>query len=179
MPSLKILAYLGLVACGSNQPGSNSPDAAGSPDGAVDPTCGSGGDRFVFGGAMSVDSPSFGFVTVNSKVAGVAGAASPGELVSFGPRHIIGVDLEVLGDHDVAIENFMELRAPLNAMCEAGNTVCNGFYALAGTYTVLEVHPRYRATFMLSSLQERHDNTGMPGAAIAGSITGCVDKANP
>jgi hypothetical protein len=180
MPSFKILAYLGLAACSSNPPpASDTPDAAGSPDAPVDTSCGGGADHFAFTGAMSVDSPSFGFVTVNSKVAGVAGAASSGEIVSFGPRHILDVDLEALGDHDVAVANFMELRGPYNMSCDTGNTVCNGFYAQAGTYTVLSVHPRYHATFTLSALQERHDNSGTPGPAMAGSITGCVDKANP
>ena len=175
MPSIKILAYCCLAACGSNTPNGDSPDAAA----VVDTSCGGGTDHFAFTGAVTVDSPSFGFITVNQKVNGVAGATQASEVMSFAPRHIINVDLEVLGAHDVAVENFMELVAPLNASCDTGTFDCTGFYATAGTYTVLSVHPRYHATFTLSSLFERHDNSGVPGPAMAGSITGCVDKANP
>jgi hypothetical protein len=44
---------------------------------------------------------------------------------------------------------------------------------------VLEVQPRYRATFMLSDLSERHDTTNQAGAPLAGTISGCLDVAAP
>jgi len=40
---------------------------------------------------------------------------------------------------------------------------------------VIEVQPRYRATFELSDLRERTDYTNQPGPVMAGTITGCID----
>jgi hypothetical protein len=166
-----ILVTLLLAAC-SNSADDTATDAAVS-------TCTGGGDHFVMTGAIAADSVSFGLVTVNSKVTGIAGAAANTDLIAFSVRSALSADLDALGDHDIATQNIMELRAPFNTSCDTGNTVCHGFFAQAGTLTVAAVHPRYQATFTLSNLFERSDNSGPPGAAIAGAIAGCVDKANP
>ena len=57
--------------------------------------------------------------------------------------------------------------------------ICSGFYAQSGTFTVIQIHPRYQATFALGDLYERRDNSGANGAAMTGTITGCIDKENP
>ena len=174
MPVMKpILASILLAACGNSAADDTATDAPAAA------TCNGTGDHFVLTGPIAVESTSFGLVTVNAKVTGIAGAMPNTDLVAFSVRSALAADLDALGDHDVATQNIMELRAPFNTSCDAGNTVCHGFFATAGTITVAQVHPRYQATVTLTNLFERSDNSGPPGAAIAGTITGCVDKANP
>ena len=156
-------------------------------DAAVDPgadaatvhnTCNGTADTFMFSGPITpFEAYDFGLVTSAGKVIGMAGSAFNTDVLSFNTK--VFKELDTVGDHDVATENIMALRAPFNYSCETGNTMCHGFFANAGTYTVHALHPRYQATFTLSDLYERSDNSGPPGPAIAGTITGCVDKANP
>jgi hypothetical protein len=177
MPFVKttIAMMLALAACGGNSSPA-SPDApAGSIDAPASATC-AGGDHFVLRGAFALDTVNFNFVTSGGRIAGVGGSVN-GDLVAFGLRSFVTPpDLE--SDHDIAITNLKELRQPLNSSCNTPGT-CSGFYALAGTYHVSSVHPRYSATFTLSDLRERHTATDPPGAPIAGTITGCIDLANP
>jgi hypothetical protein len=168
-----LTACFALTACAGD-----SDDASGADDEVPD-VCDGTADRFVYVGAVEADHVDFGFTTVNGKIVGTGGAAQNRDLIAFTLRDPATYDLESLGDHDVALQNITALRAPLGATCETGNTQCRGFFALAGTYTVLEVHPRYRATFEISDLYERTDNFGPPGAAIEGTIRGCIDKTNP
>jgi hypothetical protein len=147
-------------------------------DAPIDNTCNGTGDSFVYAGAVTAfQAYDFGLVTSNGHVVGFAGSALNADVLAFNTRGL--AELETIGDHDVAAENITALRAPFNVSCDTGNLVCHGFYAQAGTYTVHAAHPRYQATFTLSDLFERTDNSSPPGAQIAGTITGCVDKANP
>ncbi|MEP6860274.1 MAG: hypothetical protein ABJE66_06630 [Deltaproteobacteria bacterium] len=140
-------------------------------------------DDFVFSGASDFVAYDFGFTTLGGKIVGIAGSGLNADILSFNLTKFT-FDLEALGDHDVATQNLTSLHMPYDPAsnghtCDPGNTVCHGFYAQSGTYTVNAVHPRYQATFTLSNLKDRTDNTSPPGAAIAGTLTGCVDKANP
>lgn len=170
---MKRILLLALLGC---QPASHV-GMQGGPD-ASSATCDGTSDAFAFSGAVTTfDAFDFGLVTLGGKVVGMAGSATNTDVLSFNSLPL--TELETLGDHDVATQNITSLRAPFNHSCDTGNTVCHGFFAHAGTYKVTAVHPRYQATFTLTDLFERTDNSDQPGAAIAGSITGCVDKANP
>jgi hypothetical protein len=174
--------FVPLVLCGCqpvSQVGAQSdatiatvPDAPGTPN-----TCNGTGNSFVYSGAVAFEAYDFGMITLSGQVVGLAGSALNSDVLSFDTRPL--TELETLADHDVAVQNITALRAPFNQSCDSGNTVCHGFFAQAGTFTVHALHPRYQATFTLSNLLERTDNSGPPGAPIAGTITGCVDKANP
>ena len=147
-------------------------------DAAPADICNGTEDAFVFSGAIpTFEAYDFGLVTSGGHVVGMGGSAPNTDVLSF--NTLLLEELDTLGDHDIAVENLQALRAPFNQSCDTGNTVCHGFFADAGTYTVHALHPRYQATFTLSDLYERSDNTGPRGAAIAGTIAGCVDKANP
>jgi hypothetical protein len=66
------------------------------------------------------------------------------------------------------------VREPLSGLCSA-DTPCPGWYAFAGAYHVISVHPRYRATFTLTDLRARQYASDPPGDPIDGTIVGCVD----
>ena len=161
-----VFALASLIGCGGADP-SSTVDASSVDD------CG-GGNRFVLDGAVVFETSSVGAVTTNDKVSGVAGLPGANELFTFSARNPL-VDLDALGPHDVASINLKYLRGPQGADCSTAAGGCRGFFALAGTYTVIEVQPRYRATFELSDLRERTDYTNQPGPVMAGSITGCLD----
>jgi hypothetical protein len=161
-----------------SQVGAQTDAAPGTADAPIDNTCSGTGDSFVYTGAITAfQAYDFGLVTSNGLVVGFAGSATNADVLAFNTKALAEID--TVGDHDVATENITALRAPFNVSCDTGNTMCHGFYAQAGTYTVHAAHPRYQATFTLSNLFERTDNSSPPGAQIAGTITGCVDKANP
>jgi hypothetical protein len=142
-------------------------------------TCPLGSDRLVIDGAFTVDTQTIGFVTVAGKVIGVAGQHA-GKTIGFTVRDALGDDLDALGDHDVATKNMKHLESPPGTECETAPIgTCRGFFALAGTFTVSQVQPRYRATFTLTELHERHDSTDQLGAPIAGTVTGCLDVQAP
>jgi|MudIll2142460700_1097286.scaffolds.fasta_scaffold13930_3 hypothetical protein len=162
------LVLASLVGCGDPTDSSSVPDASTSVG-----NCG-GGDRFVLDGPVMFTTSSVGPVTTNNKVSGVAGLLGTSELYTFSARNPL-VDLDALGPHDVASVNLKYLRGPQGADCSTAAGGCRGFFALAGTYTVIEVQPRYRATFELSDLRERTDYSNQPGPAMAGTITGCLD----
>lgn len=135
-----------------------------------------GGDRFVLDGAFAIDSEELGPVTVEDKVAGFMGAAGGGNIFSLTKRHVpLDGDFDEVGVHDIAGVHVKYLEFPFNSDCSVSGT-CHGFFALAGTVEVLEVSPRFRATFSLTELVERSDNTDEQGAPIAGTVTGCVDS---
>ncbi len=140
-------------------------------------TCNGTGDAFTYAGAFTFDAYDFGMVTSAGKIVGLAGSATNADLLAFNTTPL--GEIETLGDHDVAARHLTALRGPAMAQCDTGNTVCHGYFAHAGTLTVHALHPRYQVTFTLSELFERVDNSGPEGSAIAGSITGCIDKANP
>lgn len=174
--------FVPLVLCGCqpvSQVGAQSDAAIASiPDASSVPnTCNSTGNSWVYSGAVDFEAYDFGMITSGGKVVGLAGSALNTDVLSFNTRAL--TELDTVADHDVSVQNIMALRAPFNQSCDTGNTVCHGFFAQAGTFSVHAVHPRYQATFTLTNLFERVDNSGPPGAAIAGTITGCVDKANP
>jgi hypothetical protein len=172
----RFLVCLALAGCEPvSQVGAQSD--AGSHDATSANTCDGTGDAFTFSGPLAFDAYDFGMITSGGQVVGLAGSAFNADVMSFATRPLS--ELETAGAHDIAVQNLTALRAPFDQSCDTGNTVCHGFFAHAGTYTVHAVHPRYQATFTLSDLYERSDNFGPAGAAIAGTITGCIDKANP
>ena len=164
MASVKFALLGVLVACGGDKH-----DSTDAPQNTAE--CDGTSDRFLMTGPIAVDTNNFGFVTVGGKIAGLGGSAST-DVVSFVLRNGVANDLE--SDRDVANANLMYFREPL-----AGCGDCTGFYALAGSYHVVSLAPRYEATFTLSDLHERHAAQDPPGASIAGTITGCVNHAPP
>jgi hypothetical protein len=174
----RLLCLVALAGCEPiSQVGAQSDASAGDRDAAIANTCDGTADAFVFSGAVAFQAYDFGMVTSNGQIVGLAGSALNTDVMTFNSRGL--TELQTIGAHDIAVQNLTALRAPFNQSCDTGNTVCHGFFARAGTYTVLAVHPRYQVTFTLSDLTARTDNAGPPGAAIAGSIAGCIDKANP
>jgi hypothetical protein len=174
-------AGVGAGACGGGDDTSGGPDAPpGPPDGppgAPDarPTdCAGDADRILIDGAYSFVHGSPGLVTIDGKVIGVSGAipGQPPKTYSFVIRDIAAGDLDTVGAHDVAAQNLKFLEQPSGG-CDTGG--CTGFFAKAGTYTVTESAPRYRATFTLSDLAARTDATDTEGPALAGTITGCIN----
>jgi len=168
------LALGSLVGCGEAVDPSGSPDASTAVDAPSVGTCGGGGDRFVLDGAVVLETSSVGPVTVGGKISGVNGLLPSNELYTLSSRELL-VDLDAVGVRDVALLNLKYLRSTQGADCSTAGGGCRGFFALGGTYTVIEVQPRYRATFELSDLRERTDFTNQPGPALAGTITGCLD----
>ena len=173
---------ISIALCGC-EPVSQVGNQLTSTDAAIANTCNGTDDAFVFSGAAEFVAYDFGLVRSAGRVVGMTGSALNADLLSFNLTKLT-FELEAVGDHDVATQNITSLRMPFDAAstghtCDAGNIVCHGFFAQSGTYTVTSVHPRYQATFTLSDLHDRTDNFSPPGAAFAGTITGCVDKANP
>ena len=168
---LPILITTCLVACGGDKH-EGQPDA---PDQIAD--CGGTTDRFLMTGPFTIDTPNFGFVTVNSKIAGMMGAATPStDIAALTLGNVIANDLE--SDHDIASANLKYIREPLNSHC-SDTATCEGFFAMSGSYHVVALTPRYQATFTLGDLHEHHSGTDQPGPAIAGTISGCVNHAPP
>ena len=178
-PQLLVVMSLSLAACGD--PASVGPDApATTADAALDAVasaCSPTIDRLSLRGAFEVETSSVAYVTSAGKVVGVAGVVA-GKSFAFSVRDVVHADVDALGDHDVAATNLKFLEMTPGSDCSTAGS-CTGFFALAGTYTVLEVQPRYRATFSLSDLSERHDNTNQAGAPLPGTISGCLDVAAP
>lgn len=174
-----------LAACEHDSTVGSQVDAPGATgDGAIDGvtqpgTCILGNDRLLFGGPFVVDTMTVAYVTISDKVVGVA-AQQSGKTLSFTVRNALTQNLDTIGDHDVATTNLKHLEIPSGADCDTDPPgTCNGFFALAGTFSVTQIQPRYRATFILTDLRERHDNTNVLGPAIAGTITGCLDVQAP
>lgn len=183
-PLLVALSICGVTACGTTPPPPSGVDApAGSTDAALDAPaangCPRGADRLSLHGAFAVDTASVAFVTSAGKLVGVAGSHA-GNPFAFSVRDVLHQDLSTVGDHDVVATNLKYFEAPSGTDCATAPAgTCRGFFALAGTYTVLELQPRYRATFALADLRERHDITNQAGAPLAGTITGCLDVPAP
>lgn len=163
-----------LTACGSD--GTDETGDNTTPDATASANCAAGDDRFVLAGSVAVESSSVAPVWSDSKVIGVNGAMPSAELFAFTTRSFAD-HLDAVGTHDVANVNLRYLAIPSGADCSTPSGGCRGFFALGGTYTVVEVQPRYRATFELTHLRERVDDSDQPGAAIVGTITGCIDTA--
>jgi hypothetical protein len=169
------LALASLVGCSDTADPVSIPDASNTVDAPTSVgTCGDGVNRFVLDGAVTFETGSVGPITVDGKIAGVGSPLGSGEFYAFSSRNPL-VDLDSMGLHDIATLNLKYLRGPQGADCSTAAGGCRGFFALAGTYSVIEVQPRYRATFELTDLRERTDYTNAPGPAIAGTITGCLD----
>jgi hypothetical protein len=168
MPS--IVSGLMVVGCGGGEDPPVTTDATQALD------CEGGGDRFVLEGPVAIESTSLGPITVEGKVAGFSGAAGGGDVFGFSKRHTpFDGDFDALGAHDIAGVHVKYLQFPFNADCSVAGS-CHGFIALAGTVTVHELSPRFRATFDLTELFARSDNSDVQGAPLAGAITGCVDS---
>lgn len=178
-PGLAFTLLVALSACGDTEPSTATPDAAtptaDAPASVGD--CSGGGDQFVLSGPVSIESSSLGPVTVEGKVAGFSGATSSGRIFTFTKRHVpLDGDFESVGSHDVTTEPIKFLDKPFEGDCSTAADGCSGFFALAGTVTVTAIAPRFVATFELTDLYARSDNSDAPGPAIAGTITGCVDS---
>lgn len=164
-----------LAACEHDSNVGTEVDA--STDGGSVAMCSPGSDRLVIGGAFSIDTQQIANVTVSGKVVGVGGQHA-GNTVAFSVRNTLTDDVGTLGAHDVSTTNMKQLEVPPGGDCSQAGA-CTGFFALSGTFTVLEVQPRYRATFTLGDLFERHDDSNTPGPALAGTVAGCIDVAAP
>jgi hypothetical protein len=161
------LLSLPLIACGGDE-SSSGPDATIS-----SPDCSP--DRLRIAGAVSADTPSVATVKLAGVVIGVGGL-TPGAAESYALtlKDILNGELQSPGAHDVATASIKYVTATASANCQQPGQ-CLGFVALAGTFTVLEASPRYRATFTLDQLHAYDDASPSPGAAIPGTATGCID----
>ena len=170
----RLVATLGLVGCG----GDAHPDTVdAAPTADADPTARCpGGAHLALRGAVVLDTSSIAAATVNAKVVGVAGLAGADEIV-LSLRHAVPGDLATVGSYDVATTNLKYLDMASGSACAPGT--CTGFFAVAGTYTVAQVQPRYQATFVLTQLLAHDDISDQAGAPIAGTVTGCIDVSSP
>lgn len=158
------------LACAcSSETSSSGPDAATS-------TADCTPDRQRMSGAFEADTPSVATVKLGGVVIGTGGFAPGAELKSyaFTLRDITHGELQTVGTHDVAIAALKYVTATATANCQLPGQ-CLGFVALDGTFEVLESSPRYRATFTLGQLHAYDDASTSAGAAISGTVTGCID----
>jgi hypothetical protein len=183
MTSRLAIVSLVLASCSGDDGGGTSIDAMtlDSPPGIPDaedgdappPTdCTSDNDRLILSGAWTFNHSSVSLITLDMRVIGVSGnlpAPAFGNY-TFTVRDAMA-DIDALGDHDIVMKNLKYLEQ-MGSCATPGN--CNGFFAKAGTFTVTEVTPRYRATFTLTDLYARMDTSNTEGAPIAGTITGCM-----
>jgi len=165
-----------LVACGSLVAcGDPTGDPSAGADASSVATCGTGGEHVVLAGAVALDSASAGTITVDGKVGGINGRSTIGRFYALNLRDIVGGgNLDSVGDHDIAMLPLKYIDKAPDVDCSQPSA-CRGFFALAGTWTVIETLPRYRASFVLSDLYRHDDTTNQLGAAMAGTVTGCVD----
>lgn len=168
------LIALSLAACNHDSTVGTDIDG-GVTDGAQTGTCASGNDRLVMTGAYTLDTTAAAPVTRDGIVIGLAGQVA-GRVYSLVVRDALTQDLGTVGTFDVATTNLKHLETPPGTDCDVAPAgTCKGFFALSGTFVVESVSPRYRATFTLGDLRERTTNGNTPGAAIAGTATGCLD----
>lgn len=175
------LAFLPLLAaCGHDSTiGSVEVDAAGTigPEPLAD--CATGTERLAITGAYKLDTQSAAPVTREGSVIGLNGLHAS-NIYAFSVRNAITQDVGTVGTYDLSTTNLKHLEFPAGTDCDTAPAgTCKGFFALAGTFVVKSVQPRYRATFTLTDLRERTTSGGAPGAAIAGTATGCLDVAAP
>jgi hypothetical protein len=132
-------------------------------------------DRLRISGPISADTTSVATVKLSGVVIGVGGLTSTAVAsYAFTLRDILHGELQSTGSHDVGAGAIKYVTATANANCQNPGQ-CLGFVALSGTFDVLESSPRYRATFTLTDLHEYDDSSSSAGAAMAGTITGCID----
>lgn len=151
---------LSLGACATNEA-----------DGTELPACNDEGLTMM--GAIVRATPSASTFTVGGQIIGVAGFDATGaKSYAFTVRDTLTASLGQLGAHDVAAEPLKFLEAARDADCQQPDA-CEGFIAQGGTVDVTSLAP-LRATFTLTSLVEANDAIDTLGAAIAGSVTGCL-----
>ena len=172
-----VLIAASLTACNHDSSVGNEVDAAGSGiDGTLSDACQAGSERLVITGAYTLDTASAATVTRNGTVIGLNGQVA-GKTYALGVRDALTQDLGTVGTFDVATTNIKHLEIPPQINCDTTQGLCKGFFALAGTFVVTSVQPRYHATFTLTDLRQRTTTSGAPGPAIAGTATGCIDAA--
>jgi hypothetical protein len=138
-----------------------------------------GNDRLVMSAPFNVDTQSVAYVTVGGKLVGVGGL-SAGKTLAFSVRNVLTQSFDWTGDQDVALTNLKYLETPSGADCDTDPPgTCKGFFAVAGTFRILQTQPRFRATFELTDLREHNDTSNTAGPSIAGMVTGCVDAEAP
>jgi hypothetical protein len=162
-----LLSLALLAACGNS-----GPDSEETPDSAI-ATGDCVGEHIILQGAVQLDVRSAAAATVDGKVAAFVGASTPTSAYSLSLRDILGTDLDTTGVHDIATKPLKYRNKTVDAECPGPD--CSGFFAMAGTFTVLETSPRYRATFTLSDLYLHDGDTNTLGAPISGNVTGCID----
>jgi hypothetical protein len=172
-----VLSLTLLGACGEETtPSANQPDATVPEPDAPQSSATCDQESFALQGAVNLTTASAGTVTIDGKIAGVAGSSGPNRLYSLNVRMYASDMLDRVGTYDIATHNLKFFDQPAGG---CGNGPCTGFYAMGGTYEVLSVQPMYRATFTFTDLRERSDADSPPGAAIAGQITGCLAALPP
>lgn len=121
------------------------------------------GEYISMHGAFELEVASAAASTYGGHVIAFVGAATPQRYYSLSLRHVTMGNFDAVGDYNIATQNLKYFEED------------HGFFALAGTLHVTEVSPRYRATFELTDLHHHDDTSDTMGAAIAGSVTGCVN----
>lgn len=156
---LAALSLLLLGACASDDSGDTGDSNAGR--------CSS--EEIYMVGAFEAHAASAGTVRVDNEVVGVEGFLGTKGYSLFVNSPL--ADNLTLGDLDVAAHPLRYVESTGNGDC-TGTGVCHGFIAMAGTISVDDVAP-FHAEFALSDLHETDGASSTPGAAIAGSVTGC------
>lgn len=181
-PSLRFLLIVflpPLAACAHDSSVGSEVDAASPIDAPQSSSCATGSERLRITGAYAIDTSSAATVTRESTVIGLNGLHANKTYV-LTVRNALTQDLGAVGSYDVATTNLKHLEIPPGADCDTAPAgTCKGFFALAGTFIVESVQPRYRATFTLTDLREHSTHGDAPGAQIAGTATGCLDVAAP
>jgi hypothetical protein len=159
---LLLVAISSITACAAEEEDNDPPS-----------TCAS--ERLSMTGAFDVETSSVSTFTLSGSVIGVAGFVPPSSSYSFVAREPAAAPLGTVGTYDVAATNLSYLTGSASANCAMPDQ-CEGFVAMSGTFEVVSTEP-YRATFTLGTLHEYDGSSSTLGAAMTGTIEGCLEAA--
>ena len=158
----------------------DAPDVADAQRSDASASACEGSTRLSIQGALTVSSTD---ATVwkngSGGVIGISGRSSAGKDYWFRRDGDLGDgSFSAVQTYDVSAYpyrlNYIEAAA--GSDCSEGfGVACTGFHARAGSFTVTEVSPVFRAVFELSDLYADDD----PSGPIVGTISGCVAVPNP
>jgi hypothetical protein len=157
-----IIATSSITACAAEEVSDDHPS-----------TCAS--ERLSMTGAFDVETSSVSIYKLSGSVIGVAGFASPSASYSFVVRESTAAQVGMIGAYDVAATNLAYLEGSATANCQMPGQ-CDGFVATSGTFEVVSTEP-YRATFSLANLHAYDGSSTTLGAAMSGTIEGCLEAA--
>lgn len=128
-------------------------------------------------GAYSFGTASAATYEVSGHIVGVAGFNIEGTAsYKLGAHDGLSRSLDAIQTYDAATTPISLLVGPKDADCSTAGQ-CEGFIGRAGTFEVTSLAP-YRAQFQLSDLVAYDGSNSAGGAAIAGTVTGCLHSAD-